>query len=188
MPKCLIALSSGLLIGMSSAGWAQSTTAPVGATAPTGVTSSPLTPTTPNPLLTSGTTAQSSSALPSFLVQSPPETNRLDAAATIGLRLVIGPTSSNTAVLNGDVLSSAAPPAGGLALNALLGQTTSGLATLPPASALSPSFYPARLVGPTSSATFLSQFGGFVGGGTSAGGSSSVATPRITSTSRSTGR
>jgi hypothetical protein len=172
MTKFLIALSSGLLVGISSAAFAQSTTAPVGATAPTSTTSSALTPTIANPVITNNaTTSQSSSQLPSFLVQSPLETIRIDPAAPSGLRLVIGPTNANTAVLNGDVLTSSTPPATGLAPNAFLGQNSTPGLTMPAApSATSPSFYPSALAVPTSTATFLSQFqGGLTGIGVTTG-------------------
>lgn len=202
MMKFLIALSSGLIVGMSSAAFAQTTTAPVGATGTTSATNSPLTTVTANPVLTNNvTTSQSSSQLPSFLVQSPLETIRIDPSAPSSLALVIGPTNSNTAVLNGDVLTSSTPPASGLALNAFV--TQSGLSAPAAPSATSPSFYPSALAVPTSTANFLSQFpGGLTGIGVTTGStlpptagapgasgastsrSGSVATPRITSTSR----
>lgn len=200
MTRFLIALSSGLIVGMSSAALAQSTIAPVGATPPTSTTSSPLTTVPANPLLTNNaTTSQSSSQLPSFLVQSPLETNRVDPSAPSSLSLVIGPTNSSTAVLNGDVLTSSTPPASGLALNAFV--TQSGLSAPPAPSATSPSFYPSPLAVPTSTATFLSQFqGGLTGIGVTTGstlppgraGTSSTAgatSPRSSITSsRSSGR
>lgn len=169
MMKFLIALSSGLIVGMTSAAFAQSTTSPVGATQPTSTTSTPLTPTTANPVLTTNaTTSQSSSQLPSFLVQSPLETIRIDSAAPSALSLVIGPTNSNTAVLNGDVLTSSTPPASGLALNAFV--TQSGLSAPAAPSATSPSVYPSALAVSTSTATFLSQFrGGLTGIGVTTG-------------------
>lgn len=188
MSKFLTALLSGLIVGMSSAALAQSTTAPVGATPPTSTTSRALTPTTLNPVIT---TNASTSQLPSFLVQSPPETIRLNSAVPGALSLVIGTTSANTTVLNGDVLTSSTPPAGGLALNALLRQT-SGLATPAAPSATSPSFYPSILGAPTSAATFLSQFQGGSSGrrATSTTGVLSPASPSISriTTSRSAGR
>lgn len=200
MTRFLIALSSGLIVGISSAAFAQSTTTPVGATPPTSTTSSPLTTVTTNPLLTNNaTTSQSSSQLPSFLVQSPLETNRIDASAPSSLSLVIGPTNSNTAVLNGDVLTSSTPPASGLALNAFV--TQSGLSAPPAPSATSPSFYPSPLAVSASTAAFLSQFqGGLAGIGVTTGSTippgrtGTSSTPGATSTrssitsSRSSGR
>jgi hypothetical protein len=195
MTKFLMALSSGLIVGMSSAAFAQSTTAPVGATAATSATSSPLTAVTANPLLTNNaTTSQSSSNLPSFLVQSPLETIRIDTAAPSSLSLVIGPTNSNTAVLNGDVLTSSTPPASGLALNAFV--TQSGLSAPAAPSATSPSFYPSPLAVPASTAAFLSQFpGGLTGIGVTtgstlppaAGPTGASSTPGATSTRSSIG-
>lgn len=196
MTKFLIALSSGLIIGMSSAAFAQSTTAPVGATGATSTTSSPLTPTIANPVLTNNaTTSQSSSQLPSFLVQSPPETIRIDPSAPSSLSLVIGPTNSNTAILNGDVITSSTPPATGLALNAFV--TQSGLSAPPAPSAISPSFYPSPLAVPASTAAFLSQFqGGLTGIGVTTGStlppaagptSGTSSTPGATSTRSSIG-
>ncbi|CAA2142674.1 hypothetical protein HYPP_03696 [Hyphomicrobium sp. ghe19] len=190
MMKFLIALSSGLIVGMSQAAFAQSTAAPVGATGATSTTNSPLTPAIANPLLG----ATSSSQLPSFLVQSPPETIRIDTSAPSSLSLVIGPTNSNTAVLNGDVLTSSTPPASGIALNAFV--TQSGLSAPPAPSAISPSFYPSPLAVPTSTANFLSQFqGGLTGIGITtgstlppaAGPTGTSSTPGATSTRSSIG-
>ncbi|MGO4684652.1 hypothetical protein [Hyphomicrobium sp. 2TAF46] len=195
MAKILVALSAGLIVGVSSAAMAQQVSTPaapsgaspattIGPLTPTPNTS-PLTPAPANGVLTN----QSSSEVPSIVNPSPTETIRLDAAAASPQALQIDPNSSNVSILSADVVTTP-QTATGVSLNTILAPATP---SAPAPSANSPSFYPPVLGEPASTATFLSNFSGATSttglasldalARSSSGGSSATPIARITSRS-----
>ncbi|MBS0269401.1 MAG: hypothetical protein JSS54_10525 [Proteobacteria bacterium] len=162
MAKILVALSAGLIVGITSAATAQQISTPASplGTSPA-TTGSPLTP-APNtspltPAPANGVlTNQSSSEVPAIVNPSPSEPIRVDPAAASQHLLLIDPNSSNVSILSADVLS-APQTATGVALNTILAPATTTAAPAP--SPNSPSFYPAIIGSPASTATFLSGFG-----------------------------
>lgn len=163
MAKILVALSASLIVGISSAAMAQQVSTPA---APSGAspatTISPLTPTPNTSPLTSAPansllTNQSSSEVPAIVNPSPAETIRLDAAAASPQALQIDPNSSNVSILSADIVTTP-QTATGVSLNAILAPATTS--AVPAPSPNSPSFYPAIIGEPASTATFLSNFGG----------------------------
>lgn len=194
MAKILVVLSAGLIVGVSSAAMAQQVSTP---SAPSGAspatTISPLTP-TPNtsPLTVAPAngvlTNQSSSEVPAIVNPSPTETIRLDSAAASAQALQIDPNSSNVSILSADIVTTP-QTATGVSLNTILAPATTS--AVPAPSANSPSFYPAIIGEPASTATFLSNFGGTTSTTglasigalerSSSAGSSSTPTARITS-------
>ena len=194
MAKILVALTAGLLVGASSAAMAQQVSTPA---APSGAspatTISPLTPTPNTSPLTSAPansllTNQSSSEVPAIVNPSPTETIRLDAAAASPQALQIDPNSSNVSILSADVVTTP-QTATGVSLNAILAPATP---SAPAPSPNSPSFYPAIIGEPTSTATFLSNFSGVgsttglasIGALRSSAGGSSTPIARISSSAR----
>ncbi len=163
MAKILVALSAGLIVGVSSAAMAQQVStpaAPSGASPATTISpltatpnTSPLTPAPTNNVLTN----QSSSEVPAIVTPSPTENIRVDAGAASALALQIDPNSSNVSILSADVVTTP-QTATGVALNAILAPATTS--AVPAPSPNSPSFYPAIIGEPASTATFLSNFGG----------------------------
>lgn len=130
-------------------------------------TSSPLTPTPTNPITgqiqqpSSSAAVQSSSEVPSTFVQTPVESNRVDASAPSPLQLEIDPTSSESVLLSPDV-TQLTPTAAGVSLNAVQGTTSTTLQSLGSSipSPTSTSVYPAAISEPAATQTFLSTLGG----------------------------
>lgn len=162
MAKILVALSAGLIVGITSAATAQQigTPASPSGTSPA-TTGSPLTPTpnssplTPAPV-NSAITTQSSSEVPAIINASPTELIRVDPAAASQHLLLIDPNSLNVSILSPGALSTP-QTATGVALNTILAPAIT--TAMPAPSPNSPSFYPAIIGAPASTATFLSSFG-----------------------------
>lgn len=183
--QCLGIVLAAAFVGSLSTAWAQDATTTPQTTVPGQApsnqtdtsspltppenpnTATPLTPTPPVPGTPTATnTSGSSSETPPAFIQAPLERIRLDPSAPSDLALIIDPGSQQS-LLNTDSISlqplSLFPEAPGVPLNSLERTTMNG-STVGSSTRLSTrptSFYPAKILGPTSTSGFSPSVSGF---------------------------